>query len=250
MLEPGVASELAIRSDEVVVEDAQIVEAAAERSDVVPEPSTVEITPLSELDPSSKAVEPELASELAGQADQVTLEAAMSESPVAQREDSESRRSDEGLHDPNPEPDCRPDAPENVVADPPEVCGRTFPAVAPSVADARRFAVQALPDIPADVVQDIRLMVSELASNAIEHAMSGFQLTIYRSRREIRVEVTDYGGGTPAMRATGPGALRARGLQIVNTISTRWGVDQESDSTKTVWFTRELTPTASPTPPG
>jgi anti-sigma regulatory factor (Ser/Thr protein kinase) len=125
---------------------------------------------------------------------------------------------------------------------------RTFPAVASSVADARSFAARALADFPAHLVEDIRLMVSELASNAIEHAMTSFHLTIHRNWQQIRVEVTDSGGGTPAMRAPEPNEVRGRGLQIVKMVATRWGVEQASDADKTVWFTIELAPMAGPTP--
>jgi anti-sigma regulatory factor (Ser/Thr protein kinase) len=189
---------------------------------VAPEPPSVEIVPLSELDPSSTALEPELASELARRADEVILDAATCEASIA---------------DP---------------ADPADAAGisvRTFPPVASSAAAARNLAVQELADIPADVVEDIRLMVSELASNAIEHAVSSFRLTISRSRQEIRVEVTDGGGGTPAMRSPGPDALKGHGLQIVNALATRWGVERESDSAKTVWFTVEFGRAAGPKPP-
>ena len=92
-------------------------------------------------------------------------------------------------------------------------------------------------------------MVSELASNAIEHAMSSFRLTVHRSRQEIRVEVTDTGGGTPAMRSLGPDAITGRGLQIVTMLSTHWGVARESASAKTTWFTLEFPPTAGLRPP-
>jgi hypothetical protein len=77
--------------------------------------------------------------------------------------------------------------------------------------------------------------------------MTRFQLAIHRSRQEIRVEVTDSGGGTPAMRTSGSDAVNGRGLQIVNTVSTHWGVEQESEAT-TVWFTRAFAPMASPAP--
>ena len=215
---------------------------------MVPDRSGVEIGPLSELDPSSTALEPELASELARRADEVILEAA-EESPIAQPGNVGSQLSDEPLRSSNPAAaDRGADPPDEQAGDRPEVCMRTLPAVALSVADARSFATQALADVPSGVVEDIRLMVSELASNAVEHAMSSFHLTIHRSRRKIRVEVTDSGGGTPAMRATGPDAPKGRGLQIVNMLSTKWGVQQESDSAKTVWFALEFAPAAGPTP--
>ncbi len=95
--------------------------------------------------------------------------------------------------------------PDVEVADPGEVYGLALPAVALSVADARSFAVHALADIPADVEGDIRLMVSELATtNAIQHSMTGFHLTIRRSRQEIRVEITDFGAGTPMIANSQP----------------------------------------------
>ncbi len=248
--EPQDASELVRRPDEVIPQDAQVVELAAERPNVVAEPTSVEITSLSELDPSSTALKPELASELARRADDVILEAAASESPMAQPANTASQLSEEALHDVNPAAAARALHPPDLEGgEPPEVCMRTFPATASSVTDARSFAAHALADTPTDVVDDIRLMVSELASNAIEHAIASFELSIQRSRQEIRVEVTDSGRGTPAMRTPQPDALTGRGLQIVNMVSTRWGVEQKSDSAKTVWFTLELAPPAGPTPP-
>lgn len=248
-LKPEVGSGLVRRADQVSLEDAQVVEVAAESPAVVPEHASVEIVPLSELDPGSTALEPELASELARRADEVILDAAAGESPAAQPANAGSELSGEALRSSDPAAAPGADPPESETRDPPGVFMRTFPAVASSVADARGLVVRALADIPADVLEDIRLMVSELASNAIEHAMSSFELTIYRRRQEIRVEVTDYGGGTPAMRSPGPGVVKGRGLQIVNMVSTQWGVQQESESAKTVWFTLEFAPADGPTPP-
>lgn len=122
---------------------------------------------------------------------------------------------------------------------------RSFPAVPPSIPAARTFATEALRATAPDALEAIQLMVSELATNAIRHVMSSFDLTIHDAPHEIRVEVTDYGGGTPVKRAAGPEALSGRGLQIVDLLATRWGVTAEPDAGKTVWF--EL---ALPSPPG
>jgi serine/threonine-protein kinase RsbW len=248
-LEPGIVADLVRRPDEVTPEGTRLVEMTAASPDVVEEPSSVQITPLVELNPSITALEPEVASQLDGRADEVIVQAAACESPAAQPSNTAAQLSDERLDSSIPvTAACSPDPPDADVADPPQVCTRTFPAVVLSIADARRFAVQALADSPAQVLDDIRLMVSELASNAIEHAMSGFELTVRRSRQEIRVEVSDSGAGTPTLRATGPDAPKGRGLQIVDTVSTHWGVERESDSAKTVWFTGEFAQTAGPTP--
>jgi anti-sigma regulatory factor (Ser/Thr protein kinase) len=114
---------------------------------------------------------------------------------------------------------------------------RTFPAIPQSVRAARRFATDALSGRPAQTVEAVELMVSELATNCIRHERASFHITILGSTREIRVEVTDSGSGTPTIRSPGPDDPSGRGLQIVDMLSHSWGVDPEQPSGKTVWFT-------------
>jgi anti-sigma regulatory factor (Ser/Thr protein kinase) len=117
---------------------------------------------------------------------------------------------------------------------------RTFPAVPQSVPAARRFAVGALADSPAPILEAVELMVSELATNCIRHEHSSFEIVILRTASEIRIEVTDSGPGTPTMRSPGPHEPSGRGLQIVDMLSERWGVERERPSGKTVWFTLDV----------
>jgi anti-sigma regulatory factor (Ser/Thr protein kinase) len=119
---------------------------------------------------------------------------------------------------------------------------RTFPAVPRSVHAARRFAVDALDGTAAPALEAVELMVSELATNCIRHERAGFAVTVVRSGREIRVEVTDSGSGTPTMRSPGPDEPSGRGLQIVDMLSERWGVQPKAPSGKTVWFTLDVPP--------
>lgn len=114
---------------------------------------------------------------------------------------------------------------------------RTFPHEAQSVPAARRFATNVLRDAPAEVLEAIELMVSELATNCIRHTDSGFDLTITRSGGDIRVEATDHAGGTPTMRSPKPTDPSGRGLKIIDMLSAGWGVQSESGAGKTVWFT-------------
>ncbi len=114
---------------------------------------------------------------------------------------------------------------------------RTFPADRQSVPAARRFATEVLVDSPRDLLESVELMVSELATNCVRHVQTTFELMILRTPEEIRVEVTDHGGGTPAMRSPGPDDPTGRGLRIVDMLSERWGVAHQSLSGKTVWFT-------------
>ena len=114
---------------------------------------------------------------------------------------------------------------------------RTFPAIPQSVHAARRFAIDTLSGAPTSTLEAVELMVSELATNCIRHERTSFHITILGSAQEIRVEVTDSGTGTPAMRSPGPDEPSGRGLQIVDMLSANWGVQPERPSGKTVWFT-------------
>ncbi len=114
---------------------------------------------------------------------------------------------------------------------------RTFPAIPQSVHAARRFATDTLGGSAAATLEAVELMVSELATNCIRHERTSFHITILGSTREVRIEVTDSGTGTPTMRSPGPDEPSGRGLQIVDMLSERWGVLPEQPSGKTVWFT-------------
>jgi sigma-B regulation protein RsbU (phosphoserine phosphatase) len=110
-----------------------------------------------------------------------------------------------------------------------------FPAVASSVGAARRFAAHALVGAPRAILDDIALMVSELATNAVVHALSSFELAVVQTPREIRVELTDLAGGSLAL--TPHHENGHHGLRIVDRLSTRWGVSAGPEAGKTVWFT-------------
>ncbi len=114
---------------------------------------------------------------------------------------------------------------------------RNFSAEPQSVGAARRFAVAALDDTDSEVLEAVKLMVSELATNSIRHAETGFQLTVCHKEGAIRVEVTDHAGGTPTMRSPGPEDPSGRGLRIVAMLSEAWGVERAAAPGKTVWFT-------------
>jgi anti-sigma regulatory factor (Ser/Thr protein kinase) len=113
---------------------------------------------------------------------------------------------------------------------------RTFPCVPESVGAARRFATAGLSDTSPEVRDSVELMVSELATNCIRHTNAAFELSVVRDRAKIRVEVTDRGGGTPAMRSPGPDEPTGRGLRIVNTLSDSCGLEHRTGG-NTVWFT-------------
>jgi anti-sigma regulatory factor (Ser/Thr protein kinase) len=114
---------------------------------------------------------------------------------------------------------------------------REFSAEVSSVPAARRFVVAVLSPSPEEVRHAAELLVSELATNAIRHVRTEFVVSIQASGGAIRVEVTDYGGGTPEMRYPGATEPTGRGLRIVDMFAVDWGVDHHRGGGKTVWFT-------------
>ncbi len=124
---------------------------------------------------------------------------------------------------------------------------RRFRNDAHAISAARRFAARELADLPAELLEQILLMLSELATNAIRHAHSAFEVEIARSGHVLKVAVTDEGGGTPTLRSPTPKEFSGRGLQIVKMLARDWGIDHASSGHKTVWFTIELAGGEAPT---
>ena len=90
----------------------------------------------------------------------------------------------------------------------------------------RRSVAQALVAWGAspDLVAGAAVVVAELATNAIVHARSPFDVTLQAGDRTLRIEVTDAGDGAPSMRRRDPASLGGRGLELVAALSDRWGV--------------------------
>jgi anti-sigma regulatory factor (Ser/Thr protein kinase) len=119
---------------------------------------------------------------------------------------------------------------------------RTFVDTAASVVDARHYVRRVLADAPAQVADAVEVAVSELTSNCIRHAGTAFSLTLERTPNRLRVEITDRGPGLPVLRHPRPEEPSGRGLQIVATLTDRWGILDDPDRPgKTVWFELDLT---------
>ena len=78
------------------------------------------------------------------------------------------------------------------------------------------------------------LLASELATNAVIHANSAFEVRVADDGETFRVEVVnDAPEMVAAMREPSDGS--GRGLHIVNAVAHRWGTDV-MDGEKVVWF--------------
>lgn len=147
------------------------------------------------------------------------------------------------------------------MAEHPGSASRTgLPPEPASVSAARRFATETLRAwrLPA-VAADVTLVVSELATNAVLHARTPFDVTLRRSGAGVRVEVVD-GSSSPVsplapVRPEVPpslmgadddpaaiedllraGATTGRGLQMVAGVARSWGsVPRPEGPGKVVW---------------
>ncbi len=118
---------------------------------------------------------------------------------------------------------------------------RSFALNRRSVAASRAFIGDALGDLPDDLREAAVLMMSELATNAIVHAGTGFEVAIDRSPETLRVAVADVGGGEPELRTPSSSEPHGRGLQIVTHLADEWGMSDNDDRLgKTVWYVIRL----------
>jgi sigma-B regulation protein RsbU (phosphoserine phosphatase) len=108
-----------------------------------------------------------------------------------------------------------------------------------SVKAARRFVGEYVEHLGLDCLPNVQLMVSELATNAVLHAKSQFDVTLERvSHSVVRVEVRDFGSGTPRLVPSSTEAEDGRGLRIVDLLSQTWGVENRpAGRGNSTWFT-------------
>lgn len=117
-----------------------------------------------------------------------------------------------------------------------------FPGHPSAVSQARRFVAGVLGEgfLGRD---EVLLLVSELAANAVRHSASGdggeFEVAVSVAGGLVRVEVGDQGGASePWLIGEGgaPDALTGgRGLRIVDALATKWGHAGDGLG-RVVWF--------------
>jgi anti-sigma regulatory factor (Ser/Thr protein kinase) len=106
------------------------------------------------------------------------------------------------------------------------------------VRTARRFVRDVLEDnaVSGEVVETIELLTSEVITNALVHARSAPELAVRVRREIVRVEVGDVSPVVPIRLSIDPDALSGRGIAIVDSLASQWGVEDLSAEGKTVWF--------------
>lgn len=113
----------------------------------------------------------------------------------------------------------------------------TLPRHVDAPAMARAYVSEHATWLPPPMLEDARLLVSELVGNAVRYGQDEITLRLRPDPPGIGVSVTDHGSEMPVLPDGLPDATasRGRGLSIVAMLASAWGVT-EFHSGKTVWF--------------
>jgi hypothetical protein len=103
-------------------------------------------------------------------------------------------------------------------------------------AAARHFAVDAVRRLGAgNLADDVALIVTELAANAVVHAHTGYTVELSVGPDALRISVCD---GSPPPPGQAIPALRPvplHGLYAVDAMASRWGVESRGHTGKVTW---------------
>jgi anti-sigma regulatory factor (Ser/Thr protein kinase) len=113
-------------------------------------------------------------------------------------------------------------------------------AKADSVAQARARLDALRGSVKDHVLDDLRLLVSEVVTNSVRHAGLGPRdavgVRVVAGPERVRAEVVDPGPGfEPPKRDPTAGAGSGWGLFLVQRVADRWGIDRLDGHTR-VWF--------------
>jgi anti-sigma regulatory factor (Ser/Thr protein kinase) len=116
---------------------------------------------------------------------------------------------------------------------------RTLQALPEAVSEARRWVGSVAGDLlEAEQAANLRLVISEVVTNALRHGAPGERIDVAVTRRPqfLCVQVTDDGPGlAPRPRALETETEGGYGLFFVEQLTRRWGVTRENRRTR-VWF--------------
>jgi anti-sigma regulatory factor (Ser/Thr protein kinase) len=107
-----------------------------------------------------------------------------------------------------------------------------------AVARARERVIEiAEPFVSAARIADLRLVISEVITNAVRHGGEGEMVVAVTPKHSyLCVQVTDTGDGfAPRPRAFEPDDDGGFGLFLIERLTRRWGLTREDSNTR-VWF--------------
>ena len=92
------------------------------------------------------------------------------------------------------------------------------------------------------LVEDVRLVASELATNALTHARTSFAVALSATDGSVLLAVRDSSMSMPVMMVARGMDLGGRGLTIVAVLSHAWGVATDERGHKSVWASFAIPP--------
>jgi anti-sigma regulatory factor (Ser/Thr protein kinase) len=113
-----------------------------------------------------------------------------------------------------------------------------LPHDAQAAAEARRALDPLGPSLDPEAMDELRLLVSELVTNAVRHggpiAEDEVELGVWLDDDSARIEVVDGGDGfSPSGNSPDGGQPGGWGLVVVDRLADRWGI--ERDGGTRVW---------------
>nr|WP_265558827.1 PAS domain S-box protein [Streptomyces hygroscopicus] len=115
-----------------------------------------------------------------------------------------------------------------------------LPAMPDSVRRGREFLDKTLGTWDcADSIDDARLLLSEVLTNAVQHAQGPVGVHVCRTDTDLTVEVSDRSPHLPQPRLAAEDEESGRGLLLVRALADDWGV-RPTDYGKTTWFSLKL----------
>jgi anti-sigma regulatory factor (Ser/Thr protein kinase) len=102
---------------------------------------------------------------------------------------------------------------------------------------ARRALARLRGDLDGPLIENMRLLVTELVANSVKHADArNVALKVLVTEPWVWIEVTDEGPGfTPQGRSANQDNASGWGLFLVDRLADRWGVARNAGITR-VWF--------------
>ena len=90
------------------------------------------------------------------------------------------------------------------------------------------------------LIDDVTLVVSELATNALVHAQTPFMVSLQAFEQTLLLTVADGSRTGPVQVVAQVLDTGGRGLTIVALLSRSWGADAHPDGGKSVWAEFDL----------
>jgi anti-sigma regulatory factor (Ser/Thr protein kinase) len=114
-----------------------------------------------------------------------------------------------------------------------------LPSHPDSIARARQALAELDDRVSPGLLEDLRLLVSEVVTNAVRHGHvadgEAVRVRIAEAPAHVRVEVLDPGPAfTPPVIDPEPGRAGGWGLWLVEALADRWGIN--GDGGTCVWF--------------